>query len=132
MDEPLNVVPATASLAEDQMARSQAIRTAARHAVVAMQDDQSLRRALAARPRVPTDFQSGDLVAYWRAQKVHQGSVQQGGRWYGTAVILGSVGKNYLIVHRKQIFRVAPEQIRPATEEEKCVVKTPEMELGHD
>lgn len=88
LDEPLNVVPAAASLAEEQTARSQAIRTAARHAVVAMQNDLSLRRALAARPRVPTNFQAGELVAYWRAQKVHQGSVQQGGRWYGTAVIL--------------------------------------------
>ena len=37
--------------------------------------------------------------------------------------------RNYVIAHRKQIFRCAPEQLRPATSEEKTLVQTPEAEL---
>ncbi|CAK9066521.1 unnamed protein product [Durusdinium trenchii] len=74
----------------DDSAKSQAIRTSARQAVVAMQDDKALRQALAARPRAMLSYQPGDLVCYWRQQKVMgQGVVQQGGRWYGTAIVIG-------------------------------------------
>ena len=38
------------------------------------------------------------------------------------------MGKNYAIAHRKQIL-AAPEQLRPATSEEKAVVTTPNSEL---
>ena len=34
-------------------------------------------------------------------------------------MIIGKVGRNYVIAHWKQIFRCAPEQLRPATSEEK-------------
>ena len=129
LDEPIGVVPATASLSDDAVATAQAIRFAARKAVLETQDDQALRRALAARPRKHIQFEPGALVAYWRAQKYTPEGVIQGGRWWGTAVVLGSVGKNYLVVHRKQIFRVAPEQLRPATNEEQALVKTPQAEL---
>lgn len=63
------------------------------------------------------------LVAYWRGQKLQQGQVVQGGRWYGTTVVIGNIGKNLIIAHRRQIFRVAPEQLRPATAEELLGVK---------
>ena len=62
LDEPLRVVPATPSLTDSALARSQAIRLAAQRAVLEMQDDQSLRRALAACPRVTPSYVSGDLV----------------------------------------------------------------------
>ena len=55
--------------------------------------------------------------------------VQNGGRWYGTAVIIGQIGKNYVIAHRRQIFRRAPEQLRPATTEERTLVTSPQAEL---
>lgn len=129
LSEPLHVVPATASLTDDSMAKSQAIRSAARLAVIKTQDDNALRRAYSARPRLAQQFQAGDLVAYWRCQKYQQGQVLLGGRWYGTAVVVGNVGKNYVIAHRRQIFRAAPEQLRPATEEERAVVTTPQAEL---
>ena len=58
-------------------------------------------------PKVFT-FGPGDLVAYWRNQKFLQGTLIQGGRWHGTAVVIGSVGRNYVVADRKQIFRVAP------------------------
>ena len=129
LSEPLHVVPATASLSDDAIARTQAVRTAARKAVVETQDDKALRRAFSARPRLNQHFQPGDLVAYWRCQKYQQGHVILGGKWYGTAVVIGNVGKNYVIAHRKLIFRAAPEQLRPATSEEKAVVTTPNSEL---
>ena len=129
LDEPIGVVPATASLSDDMVAKAQALRFSALRAVLETQDDQALRRALAARPRKLIQFEPGDLVAYWRAQKYTQEGVVQGGRWWGTAVVLGAVGKNYLVVHRRQIFRCAPEQLRPATNEEKTLVRTPQAEL---
>ena len=130
MDEPLSVVPATAGLSDECVARAQSIRTSARRAVIEMQDSQSLRRALAARPRAVLNFPAGTLVAYWRQQKFQSGEgVIQGGQWYGTAVVIGNVGRNLIIAHRKQIFRVAPEQLRLATSEERATVETPETEL---
>lgn len=129
MNEPLHVVPATLGLTEEAIAKSQAIRAAARKAVIETLDDKALRLAFSARPRLQQQFVAGDLVAYWRVQKYQQGQVHIGGRWYGTAVVIGSVGKNYVIAHRRQIFRVAPEQLRPATTEEKAIVETPQTEL---
>ena len=119
----------TAGLSEDALAKSQAIRSSARKAVIEMQDDKAMRAALAARPRTVSDFQAGDLVAYWRNQKLEQGTIRQGGKWHGVAIVIGSVGRNLIIAQRKQIFRCAPEQLRPATTEEKTVVSSPEVEL---
>lgn len=130
LDEPLHVVPATASLSEETLAKTQAIHLSARRAVIEMQDSTSLRRALASRPRLHQQFEPGALVAYWRHQKFQAGQgVLLGGRWYGTAVVIGLVGRNYIIAHRKHIFRCAPEQLRPATGEERALVQTPQTEL---
>ena len=130
LDEPLSVVPATAGLSDEQAAKAQAIRTTARQAVIEMQDSQSLRRALAARPRTDRKFAPGCLVAYWRNQKFQAGEgVVTGGRWFGVAVVIGAIGRNYVVAHRRQIFRVAPEQLRLATSEESATVETPEAEL---
>ena len=129
LSEPLHVISGTASLTEQAVQQAQALRTAARLAVIQTQDDKAIRQALAARPRVCPEYQSGDLVAYWRAQKQNQGTVLQGGQWYGTAVVIGRVGRNLIIAHRRQIFRCAPEQLRPATTEERTLISTPEAEL---
>lgn len=82
-----------------------------------------------ARPRVSIPFNPGDLVAYWRNQKWVNGTLQNGGQWYGVAVVLGQVGRNLIVVHRRQIFRCAPEQVRHATNEEKCLITTSQAEL---
>ena len=74
-------------------------------------------------------FQPGDCVAYWRQQKYLQCQVQQGGRWHGTAIVIGHGGRNLILDHRRQIFRCAPEQVRPATTEEKTLVPSPQAEL---
>ncbi|OLP84633.1 Copia protein, partial [Symbiodinium microadriaticum] len=129
LDEPLDVVPATASLYEASVARSVAVRQAARQAVVSLQDDKALRLSLGARPRVLETFSPGSLVAYWRTQKSHEGKIERGGRWYGPALVLGYVGKNLVVVHKRQVFRCAPEQVRRATSEEQALVETPNAEL---
>ena len=131
LSEPLHIVPGTAGLSDDAVARAQSIRTTARQAVISLQDDRSLRQALNARPRAPLSFNAGDLVAYWRQQKYQAGAkaVVQGGRWHGTAVVIGNIGRNVVIAHRRQIFRCAPEQLRFATTEERTLITSPDSEL---
>ena len=129
LDEPLNVVPATAALYEESVQRSIAIRQSARKALIELQDCKALRAALAARPRKVTPFHPGDSVAYWRTQKVREGHIEFGGRWHGPAVVLGYVGRNVVVVHKRQILRCAPEQVRMSTVEEVKLGNTPSLEL---
>ena len=129
LNEPQSAVATTASTTDAALAKFEAIRTSARHAIVQLQDSRAMRMALLARPRVATHFEPGSLVAYWRCQKWIQGRLVQGGQWYGTAVVLGNVGRNLIIAHRKQILRAAPEQLRLATSEEKQLLNTSGAEL---
>ena len=69
------------------------------------------------------------LVAYWRTQKWEQGQLNNHGRWHGPAVVLGKVGRNFVVVHKRQVIRCAPEQIRAATSEERELVRAPHAEL---
>ena len=68
-------------------------------------------------------------MAYWRQQKWIAGQLHQGGRWYGTAIVIGYVGRNLVLAHRKQILRCAPEQVRYATTEERTLLETSNSEL---
>ena len=129
LDEPLEVVPATASLYEETLARQVATRQAARRAVIELQDDHSLRVALTSRSRPATSYAPGSYVAYWRTQKWSQGTLDNKSRWHGPATVLGQIGKNIVIIHKKQILRCAPEQVRPSTESELQLVETPGVEL---
>lgn len=129
LDEPLEVVPATASLMEESYARRVAVRQAARRAVVELQDSKALRLALAARPRHQPEFVPGSYVAYWRSQKWQQGTLDNQGRWHGPAIVLGKIGRNLIVCHKKQLLRVAPEQLRMATQEEKVLLRAPHAEL---
>ena len=124
LSEPQSLIAATAATHDEAIARSQAIRTSARKAVLELQDNRSLRVALLARPRTNLEYPPGSLVAYWRNQKWIQGKLVQGGQWHGTAVVIGNVGRNVIIAHRKQVLRVAPEQLRPATSEERALLGT--------
>ena len=107
-----------ASEADSVLARANQIRQSARRAFLACQDDRALKAALQARPRVSREFRSGDWVYYWRTQKYVAGQRIEGGRWYGAAIVLGSIGRNLVIAHRRSILRCAPEQLRLATESE--------------
>ena len=129
LTEPQNAVSCTAGLLEESVEQAQALRHAAKKAILELQDDKSMRRALAARPRLARNFRAGDIVAYWRDQKWTQGKLSKGGRWYGSAVVIGLIGKNVVIAHRSHVLRCAPEQLRLATPEEKQLIDTPETQL---
>ena len=43
--------------------------------------------------------------------------------------MLGKVGRNFVVVHKRQEIRCAPEQIRAATSEEQELVRAPHAEL---
>ena len=68
LSEPLSIVPATASLTDEAISRTQAMRTSARMALVQMQDDRAMRVALLARPRFP--FNQGK---WWPTGKTKSG-----------------------------------------------------------
>jgi hypothetical protein len=129
LDEPLELIPATASLYEEQVAKQVAVRQSARKAIIELQDDRSLRLALASRNRPAMHYSPGMYVAYWRSQKWQKGVLDNQGRWHGPAIVLGSVGRNLVILHKRSIFRCAPEQIRPSTESERQLVEMPNQEL---
>ena len=106
---------------QDEYARANQIRHNARMAVLACQDSQALRAALRARPRTAKPFQSGQWVYYWRSQKWIQGKLIRGGQWCGAGMLLGQIGRNWVVAHRKNLIRCAPEQLRHATAEERVV-----------
>ena len=129
LDEPLQVIPATASLYEESLARQVAVRQAARTAVIQLQDDKALKLSLHARPRKILAYQPGDRVAYWRTQKSREGVVERGGRWHGPATVLGYIGRNLVVIYKRQVLRCAPEQVRVSTSDEAKLAETPGMEL---
>ena len=115
--------------ADPSCRQAHVVRQTARRAVLECQDDRALRAALRARPRVHREFQSGDWVYYWRTQKSVDGTRIEGGRWYGAAMVLGRVGRNLVVAHKRSIMRCSPEQLRPATDEESTVAAFPDNEL---
>ena len=129
LSEPIAVVPSTASLQDEAIARTYEVRNAARRAVLALQDDRTLRKALLARPRRDKPFSAGEVVAYWRDQKWSQGVLSRGGKWHGNGIVIGLVGRNVIIAHRNHIIRCAPEQVRLSTNEEKALIETHGSEL---
>ena len=129
LSEPVSTVPSTVSLQDEAIARSYEVRNAARRAVLSLQDDRTLRKALLARPRRDKPFTAGEVVAFWRDQKWSQGVLSRGGKWHGSGIVIGLVGRNVIIAHRNHIIRCAPEQVRLATNEEKALIATPGSEL---
>eukprot|EP00435_Cladocopium_sp_Y103_P052219 s999_g16.t1 len=129
LQEEAHVPAVDATLFESASQRASAIRQSARMAVLQCQDEKALKAALRSRPRPRREFSSGDWVYYWRSQKWQQGQLVKGGRWYGAAMILGRLGINYVVAHRRSIFRCAPEQLRFATSEEQEVATFDASEL---
>ena len=90
---------------------------------------QGRRLSLAARPRKVAAYSPGEYVAYWRTQKYRDGVLERGGRWCGPAIVLGFIGRNVVVVHKKHIMRCAPEQLRYSTSDEQQLAQTPGLEL---
>ena len=127
-DDPhLPAVDATES--DSPFDRAHLVRQAARQAVLECQDHKALKAAIRARPRLRQDFCSGDWVYYWRSQKWSDGQLLRGGRWHGAGMILGKLGVNYIVAHRRSLFRCSPEHLRHATSEEKTVADFDDNEL---
>ena len=82
-----------------------------------------------ARPRVERDFVAGDFVYYWRTQKYIRGVRLTGGRWYGAGVVMGKIGRNVLVFHRQNMFKVSPEHLRHASDTERAVAQSDGREL---
>ena len=129
LQEEPDVAASDAVMLESPLARSQEIRQAARRSVLEAQDSRALRAALHARPRPHKEFKSGDWVYYWRTQKWENGKLIRGGRWHGAAMVLGRIGRNLVVAHKRSLFRCAPEQLRFATNQEQQVAEFPESEL---
>ena len=129
LQEEPDVAASDAVMLESPLARSQEIRQAARRSVLEAQDSRALRAALHAQPRPHKEFKSGDWVYYWRTQKWESGKLIRGGRWHGAAMVLGRIGRNLVVAHKRSLFRCAPEQLRFATNQEQQVAEFPESEL---
>ena len=121
----LNFIPATASLYEETLAKQVATRQAAREAIIELQDERFLRIALASRNRPAPHYSLGMYVAYGRSQTWQKGVLDNQGRWHGPAIVVGQVGRNLIVLHKRSIFRCAPEHVRPSTESEKMLVVIP-------
>ena len=105
------------------------MRSAARQACPAIARRSKSPPSLDRQTKTDKPFNSGDVVAYWRDQKWSKGLLSQGGRWYGSGIVIGLVGRNVIVAHRNHILRCAPEQVRLATGEERSLVETPETQL---
>ena len=77
MDEPLEVVPATAPLYEEEVARRVAVRHAARRAVIELQDNKALRLALAAKTAPSERTRTWSISCLLENPKVGTGSIEQ-------------------------------------------------------
>lgn len=129
LQDDVDLSASEAILTDQQFARSQEIRQSARKAVLECQDDRALRLALRARPRSHRNFKSGDWVYYWRSQKWEKGILVKHGKWHGAALVLGIIGRNIVVAHRRSILRCAPEQLRFASQDEATVAEFPQNEL---
>ena len=124
LQEDPGVVASEVTSLDSVFARAQQVRQAARLAVLECQDDKALRAALRARPRPHRDFVSGDWVFFWE-----KGELIKGGRWHGAAMVLGRLGRNVVVAHRRSVLRCDPEQLRMASSEEKTVAEFSQNEL---
>ena len=129
LQEDVHVPAVDASQFEPAFQRAHVVRHTARLAVLQCQDDKALKGAIRARPRPKKDFSSGDWVYYWRSQKWVNGRLIKGGRWHGAALLLGKLGVNWIVAHRRSVFRCSPEQLRRATFEEQQVATFDANEL---
>ena len=90
--------------------RATLVLQAARQAFVEKQDDEAMRRALAARAHTWREFQVGDQVEFWKKGK-GRGMRHEHARWHGRAVVLALCpgSKNVWIAHRHQLHKVSQD-----------------------
>ena len=92
----------------------------------------TLKRALRARPRVWVDYKPGEYVFVFRVprmkKRTHGGPVDDASlstkaRWVGPGVVIAPDGANLWVSMLGELWKVAREQCRPATNDEKMGIE---------
>ena len=111
----------------DDMERLHQMRRVAQKAFCEVNAHEGIQRALQARPRVWREFQQGDLVYVYRVPRARKrkfgGSevIETGANkatWVGPGTVIAPDGANLWISMLGELWRVAREQCRPATNDE--------------
>ena len=106
---------------QPSMARQVAIRETAKVAMIRMRFSTTLRKALAARPRVRDEvlYEPGEIIYFWRQQA--KGKRLPTKRWHGPAMVVavekGETGVQSALYasYRGGVTKVAVEHARPAS-----------------
>ena len=102
-----------------QVQRAVSLRRAAAVAFHNADASQALRSAVRAGPRLWQDYQVGQTVYYWK-KGMERAKKDSPAFWHGPAkVILVSLPNSVWVSHHGRIVKAAPEQLRPASDEEK-------------
>ncbi|CAK0901528.1 unnamed protein product [Prorocentrum cordatum] len=138
-DEPNNLPLISAELQDGTFSRDAQVRRMARLAHIQTENSDRVKRAEAARFRSFKRYETGDLVFVYRRlppgawrKKGQPRSMPGRGRWYGPGRVLchepassghrpGLPGTVVNITLAGRLYRVAPEQLRPATPSEEAM-----------
>ncbi|CAK0844297.1 unnamed protein product [Prorocentrum cordatum] len=138
-DEPNNLPLISAELQDGTFSRDAQVRRLARLAHIQTENSDRVKRAEAARFRSFKRYETGDLVCVYRRippgawiKKGQPRSMPGRGRWYGPGRVLchepsssghrpGLPGTVVNITLAGRLYRVAPEQLRPATPSEEAM-----------
>ncbi|CAK0887466.1 unnamed protein product, partial [Prorocentrum cordatum] len=138
-DEPNNLPLISAELQDGTFSRDGQVRRMARLAHIQTENSDRVKRAEAARFRSFKKYETGDLVFVYRRlppgawrKKGQPRSMPGRGRWYGPGRVLchepassghrpGLPGTVVNITLAGRLYRVAPEQLRPATPSEEAM-----------
>ena len=111
----------------EEFQRAQEIRQAARRALVALDDQDKVRRAIEHQSRPPRGpFEVGDFVFYWRPDREHKRGI-----WRGPARVIGffESKSRVWVSHGNKVLRCSPEQLKKLTDEQEAAIKftTPDL-----
>ena len=126
-DDHLDVSLVDGALVDD-MERLHRMRAIAQKAFVEVNAQVAVKKALQGRPRVWEDFQAGDLVYVYRVPKARK--TKSGGKeiheiasnkstWIGPGTVIVPDGANIWVSMMGELWKVAREQCRKATSDER-------------
>ena len=121
-NDPADIAVRSALEAGDQnLLRSLQIRTEAREAFHYVDSSARVRRAILSGPRPMRRFHSGEIVFFWRREGDAQAFRHEHAHshWHGPAVVVSHLKSKIWISFRGHLWLCSPEQLRPASEEEK-------------
>ena len=92
--------------------RTEAMRRAATRAYASGDSRERIQKSLRHRHRPPATFYEGQLIFVWRQPRVGTG------RWHGLGIVILPTAGGAWVNMRGALWRVANEQMRPATDDE--------------